>query len=47
LTKNFMEYLTKKQAEHSPITLEDIKNATTAATKKKTKTAQMKPSRLN
>jgi hypothetical protein len=37
LTKNFMGYLTEKQAEHSPITLDDIKNATTAATKEKDK----------
>jgi hypothetical protein len=35
LTKNFIEYLTQKQAEHNPITLDDIQNTTTAATQKK------------
>jgi hypothetical protein len=37
LTKNLMAYLTEKQAEHSPITLDDIQNATTADTKEKDK----------
>jgi hypothetical protein len=29
LSKDFMEYLTQKQPEHSPITLDNIKNGHT------------------
>jgi hypothetical protein len=43
LTKNFMEYLTQKQAEHNPITLDDIKNSTTAATQKKGQNSANEP----